>query len=459
MPNKIHLLGIDIGSTTLRGILVEAWVNSAANGENELHEHRTLWAPAAQLTPRSGESLDIPALERVLESWQQALRPYSPFSTGVLFTGLASRARNRREAEASIDALFPSATVVAPDEPRFESWLAFMGGARSYSQREPTKVVLHLDIGGGTTNLAWGKGGEVFSSASLFLGARHVRFKAGTTCVAELSDHALLWSGPAPLRPLAPGQTLTALEMDLICDGVVQRLEHYLCQQAFDERLIETGTSQRPTPDLLSVSGGISEWIYHPNTLPEGLAFDDLGVPLARAFLRSKYFGRFTRLPPSSLGTATVCGLASFGTSFSGESLYLPAHHLEQLPLRQVPVVRHVLSPRSDSQLEHLFQFSPHPTGRAYYLTVNGISPSELSACAEVLKQSWSRLSPEQRQVPCVLLVDANCGKFLGSMISDWGRTQGSLYVLDQLPPPRGNLVCVGVPLLGSLPVSYLGML
>jgi ethanolamine utilization protein EutA len=86
-------------------------------------------------------------------------------------------------------------------------------------------------------------------------------------------------------------------------------------------------------PDVVSFSGGISEYIYGR----EDRAFGDLGPALARAILaRIKTWG--PRIEPSDEGIrATVIGASQYTIQVSGSTIFVAPQAV--LPLKNVPVV------------------------------------------------------------------------------------------------------------------------
>src|SRR6266403_625059 len=82
-------------------------------------------------------------------------------SPGALITGLAAQSSNAPELTQLIKNRFQNAVVARADDPCLESWLAFMGNSWELSRAEPARAFVNLDIGGGTTNIAWGLAGEV----------------------------------------------------------------------------------------------------------------------------------------------------------------------------------------------------------------------------------------------------------------------------------------------------------
>ena len=118
--------------------------------------------------------------------------------------------------------------IATAGDPRLESWLAFQASAAGLSRSLPERMVLNLDIGGGTTNMALGKNGEVLRTGCLFVGARHVQVVPGTYQIVKLSTFARrLLDHWASCK--GPGDCLADREVKAIVD--------------FDLRLIEAAVA------------------------------------------------------------------------------------------------------------------------------------------------------------------------------------------------------------------------
>jgi hypothetical protein len=93
----------------------------------------------------------------------------------------------------------------------------------------------------------------------------------------------------------------------------------------------------RVLPDVLTFSGGVSEYIYGR----EPQAYGDLGPELAKAVLaKAQAWGAKIGQPDQGI-RATVIGASQYTVQVSGSTIYVePAG---QLPLRNVPVIAPVL--------------------------------------------------------------------------------------------------------------------
>src|SRR5205807_8088709 len=132
-------------------------------------------------------------------------------------TGLAARAATAAAAVGLVRRRLGDALVATADDPCLESWLAFLGSCAGLSRAQPDTPVLNLDIGGGTTNLALGRAGEVLRTGCLFVGARHIQVVPGGYRIVKLSRYARALLDHLGVRK-GPGDRLNEAEVEAVLD-------------------------------------------------------------------------------------------------------------------------------------------------------------------------------------------------------------------------------------------------
>jgi ethanolamine utilization protein EutA len=349
---RLVSVGVDIGSSTshlvFSRLLLERLDNRYVVSERVvLHESEVLLTPYCD-----DQAIDAEALRAFIER-QYALAGVTPDqvdSGALILTGVAVRRRNAR----AIGDLFASqagkfVSVSAGDA--LETTLAAFGsGAAARSIREGSRV-MNIDIGGGTSKIAVCEAGEVVEMTALDIGARIVAFdEHGRVQRIEAAGERL--AAEVGLS-LAIGTVLDKAGIGRLVERMAERLFEAL-QGADPASPLSAGTAAllrleplagaRP-PDVVSFSGGVSEYIHGHETH----AFGDLGRPLARAVLeRVRAWG--PRIEPPDQGIrATVVGASQYTIQVSGSTIFVEPH--TTLPLRNMPVVLPAL-PLDDDQLD-----------------------------------------------------------------------------------------------------------
>ena len=253
MSDILRSVGLDVGTTSTQMIFSELTVENKASGfavpEMEIARRDIRYRSPVYFTPLLDEShVDAGALrELVAEEYRKAgIRRESVDTGAIIITGETSRKENAR---AVLDALsdFAGEFVVATAGPDLESVLAAKGaGAVDYSQRTG-KTVLHMDIGGGTTDIAVLSINGVAVSSSLKVAgnyfdemiARYVRRQHGVVIGQVTAENVKIQIGQVyprdeersmnvKGRDFKTGMpkviTLTSTEIEECASGVIKKL-------------------------------------------------------------------------------------------------------------------------------------------------------------------------------------------------------------------------------------------
>jgi len=428
-------------------------------------------------TPFEDHGLDERRLVEHLDAWLDAVRNAPGthgeeiFGGGALVTGLAAQQPNSPALIELIRARVKDVLVASAGDPSLEAWLAFQANAGSLSRSQPDRWFINLDIGGGTTNIAAGKSGEVARTGALFVGARHIEVVPGTFQIVKLSPYAR-----ALLDHLGigshPGECLAPLQVATILDWQLDLIERALAgdRAAFQDpvaRLHEQVAFLPPRDfgePIYCLSGGVGELVYEilkSNQLPPTTQFGDLGTELARRVAGdARWTSRLAQSRPHA-GRATVYGLLLYATQVSGSTVYLPDPRL--LPLRDVPILGRVSLDSTAEQIRDVLKLvGRSPIGGCVLVELGlvGLGQVDGSAVKSVGERIASVLSTVNTPAECplVLLVRENVGKALGGYVSQWGAAPIKLIVLDEIAPLDARFVQVGSLRDQVVPISFYGM-
>jgi ethanolamine utilization protein EutA len=470
------LAGLDVGTTTTSLMAASAnFVRNCVTGRNELGNVVPFFRPESVFTPFRGELLDVDAVESQLEQWFAAagLEFGAVTGGGALVTGLAARSANSTALTQLVKKRFQNAVVACTDDPCLESWLAFMGNSLGLSRAEPKRAILNLDIGGGTTNVAWGLAGEVLRCGCYYVGARHVQVEPGTYRVKSLSSFASSLFAELGIAA-GVGADLARADVEAVLEFYVELLESVVAGREFSRhhelaklhcqtdfiRPVDDGRAAPDAEPIITLSGGVGELAYRHargEPLPGTTAFGDLGIELARRICQSPILGKNLKTHvPVGLGRATVQGLTIHSTEISGSTLYLP--HPGILPLVDLPILGAIGSAKGNEDFAALFELAAR-SGRGACLRVQLEIEDRVTikALGERLARLLAKLAiPPNR--PLVLLASGNFGKTLGQYATRWGQVNTSLAVIDEVPNRSAHFVTIGKPQNGLIPVAFHGL-
>jgi ethanolamine utilization protein EutA len=465
MNDIVQLVGLDFGTTTSSAVVAHSELRrNAVTGRVELGYVEETYRSEMVFTPFAGERLDEAALERLIDDWFEAgaVRPAELFGGGALLTGLTAQRSNAPGLVALVRRRLGNALVATADDPCLESWLAFMGSCARLSRAHPDVPILNFDIGGGTTNLALGRGGDVRRTGCYFIGARHFQVDPGTYRLRSVSKYARALLDHLGIR-CDVGAELPPAVVATFVDWYAAQLEALASDRADSEQAIvalhrQIGFSLPPDVGEVAItfSGGVGELIYrhvHGEPWPATTRYGDVGIDLAQRIVASPILSRSLQmLQPAAAGRATVYGLLRHNVDISGATVFLPDPH--PLPLHDLPLFGNLSETTSDSEvLERLALASAR--GGAYRV--------ECNPTATAVKMFGTRLARSLRDArvpadrPMVLFVRSNIGKVLGEYITGWGTEPRSLIVIDEIDCRDAQYVQVGAPRGSVLPVSFFG--
>lgn len=478
------MIGLDFGSTTSSAMVASAGVGmSSATGRMEFGTPRVVYRSEPVFTPFNDNVIDQARLNSYLDQWvaESRLNFADIFAGGVIITGLAAKKTNADALARLVGERIGEAIVATADDPCLESWLAFMGSCSVLSRFHPQTPFINLDIGGGTTNPAWGLNGSVTRTGCYFIGARHFQFRPGTYRIENMSSYGRSLLAHF-LISKDIGDTLTPSDTNAILEFYVNAIEAMV---SGDDLFFLTpiGRLHQQVPfaiepncpaPVLTFSGGIGELIYRKSSgekLPGTTHYGDLGIDLARRIMQSRILSaHIHRLVPENRGRATVYGLTLHSTEVSGATIFLSRPEI--LPCRDMPVVARLPIDALPDQLRQALELVETSQKGACIQVLSGIKTTRIHAAIHApayeslakiknlglgLAQTLGNLKKKPRR-PLVLLVPENYGQALGSYASNWRQSPIDLVVIDEIPDRNAHFVNIGRPHNNIVPVSFYGV-
>lgn len=340
MDEALLSIGLDVGTTSTQLIVSRLTITNRASSfavpEMEIAEREILYRSPVHFTPLlEGNLVDGDKIRTIVEEeYKNAGISRDRVDTGaVIITGETSR---RENAKAVLSALseYAGDFVVATAGPALESVLAARGAGAVAHSRETGETVFHMDIGGGTSNLALIEDGHITCTDCLNVGGRLIKVDA-TGRIAYISP---VLEG---LCSFSVGDAVTPADLEPVADTLVQALEMAAglrepTQLLNRLRTAELGAHRGCTVEnaTISFSGGVADCIEtdHP-----AFAFGDMGPILGRAIRKSRLCQNAYRY---RLGEetirATVIGAGSHSVQLSGSTVF---YRGVEFPLKNRPVV------------------------------------------------------------------------------------------------------------------------
>ncbi len=427
MAEVLRSVGLDVGPTTTQLIVSELTVENQASAftvpQMAIMDRRILYKSPIHFTPLlEGDLVDGDGIRQIVTTeYENAGIDRDSVDTGaIIITGETSRKENARTV---LDALSDHAGefVVATAGPDLESVLAAKGAGAV--ERSENTTVLHMDIGGGTSNLALIQDGKIIRTGCMNVGGRLLKFEGGRVSyvspVLEGLTQLRVGDIPSEEQITAVAQTLTqALEMVAGLRPPTNLLDKLATR--------ETGQPLHPMPaEVISFSGGVADCIekVHPP-----FAFGDMGPALGQAIRNSRLCQGHYVLGNETI-RATVIGAGCHSAQLSGSTVY---HRNVDFPLKNLPVIR--LGGPSDTTAVVAMEGLPCAT----YQQVGDLA---------------ERILRQIPKGPVYLVLEQDMAKALGQTLALRMEPTRPLLCLDRLRLSEGDYLDVAAPVGPALPV------
>ncbi len=338
MAEKLLSVGLDVGTTSTQMIVSQITVENQASGfavpEMVISDREILYRSKVHFTPlQSHDRIDGESLRKLVdEEYRLAGITREQVDTGaVIITGETSRKENAATVLTSLSQITGD-FVVATAGPDLESILAAKGaGASEYSEKTGN-TVLHIDIGGGTSNMALICQGNIMKTGCLNVGGRLIKLneQGNITYISPvLRELTALCVGEKP--------TEEALKQaaELLCRGLEMATGRIPKTELLEVLMTQEAQSTWTVPEepvTVSFSGGVADCIAHDYP---PLAFGDLGVYLGNA-IKNSTLCRQDYVMGTETIRATVIGAGCHSTKLSGSTVFCRG---VCLPQKNLPVV------------------------------------------------------------------------------------------------------------------------
>lgn len=442
MDESLLSIGLDVGTTSTQLIVSRLTISNRASAftvpEMEIAERNILYRSPVHFTPLlEGNLVDGDKIRALVEEeYKNAGISRNQVDTGaVIITGETSR---RENAKAVLDALSEHAGdfVVATAGPSLESMLAAQGaGAVAYS-RDTGERVFHMDIGGGTANLALIEDGKITCTDCLNVGGRLIKVENGRICYISPVLEGLC--------RFSVGDSVTPADLEPVAEMLVQALEMAAGLREPTELLDKLRTAELGAHRgcavqnaVISFSGGVADCI---DTNHPAFAFGDMGPILGRAIRKSRLCQGQYRLGEETI-RATVIGAGCHSAQLSGSTVFCQNM---TLPIKNRPVVAVSENELSEDGIRQKL---------AGQDTLSVLALPEFAAPDYEKIKSLASVIAQAMPSPVLVTVERDMAKALGQAIALRREPGESILCIDRVRLKNGDYLDVGNPIGPALPV------
>jgi ethanolamine utilization protein EutA len=473
---ELRTVGIDIGSSTSHLMFSHVHLQrlgSALSSRFVVVSRKVLWQSPILLTPYLPDyTIDTDQLSEFFGACYNyaGMRPEGIDSGAVILTGEAIKRHNAR----AIADLFSEVSgnfVCASAGHHMECQMAANGSGAVAASRGHGLTMLNIDIGGGTTKLAWIEKGQILATAAIAVGGRLI-VEDPAKGLTRIEDPARDIAARLDIE-LVPGKALASEDRKRIVERMVRLIMRLIDRRPPDalmRRLMVTegwpATLANKRIDALTFSGGVAEYLYKR----EARKFGDLGDDLAHELRHMLALRR--DLPPvwdPGQGIrATVIGAAQFSVQISGNTILISKP--DDLPVQNLPVVacdfdltgridadaitaavKQALSlsdiEESENSIALAFRWTGDPSHARLYAVAAGV----VAALPRTIAAGR----------PVVLLIDGDVGKSLGRIICNEAAPGAHVIALDGVQLKKFDYVDIGnvIELTNAVPVIIKSLL
>jgi len=458
--NEIEILsvGVDVGTSTSHLVfsnLVLKRNERSASRRFQIQERNIIYEGRIINTPLlDDDTIDIDKLTDFLkEEYKRAGIDSANVQTGaVVVTGETAKKHNAKQI---VEALSNDAGkfVAATAGPNFESLIAAMGSGATNRSKDLNKIILSCDIGGGTSNIAISKNGEIISTSCISVGAM----------LFGVNSEGKIWRIDEPAIKVMEhigldykiGDQIPKEDIERIATKFAEVLIEVITGPATSslaKQLMVTNDLDFPERiDEYSFSGGVAELIYGRNG-----NYDDIGQILADKIKSMTFKLASPVIEPVNKIRATVIGAGAYSLSISGSSGFMDDKL--SFPIKNVPVIR-VDVERSKLSVEHVvsqinisFQRFDLNEGEEivalYFRDPVRASYPKLELFAKAIEAAFT--NSIKSNMPIILIFEKDIACSVGNVIRRETALKTNLLSLDELILEEGDWIDIGEPLVAG---------
>ena len=457
VKEQILSVGIDIGTTTIQLVFSQLTLENTASlisvPRIEIIDKEVVFRSAIHFTPlKSQREIDETKVRQLIEQEYRSagVRPEQVQTGAVIITGEAARKQNAESVLRALSGL-AGEFVVATAGPTLEGIIAGKGAGASQESKQRGATIVNLDIGGGTTNIAVFRNGEVIDTACLDIGGRLIQFQDEFGKISYIADK---------MRSLTRSMNLSITESQNLSTGTIENittrmagiLEEVLGLTAISPQLASMLTDhdlkRNYQIDYVSFSGGVADCIQNTNS-SDDFRYGDIGVALGRAIANSKIPQQLKVLEAVETIRATVVGAGSHTTGISGSTISVSPG---VLPMQNIPVLK--LS--AEDEALPLEQWGEAILRKVHWFNLEGekqnlalafkgpdnLGFSEVTDLAnELIKGMQGVLC---KTCPLVVIIERDLAKVMGQTLRSQLGFKKDVICIDTIKVENGDYIDIG---------------
>lgn len=459
MQEKILSVGIDIGTSTTQLIFSRLTIENRASNYTvpriSIVDKEVIYRSQIYFTPLLSQTeIDAQGVKDIItKEYQSAgIKPDDLKTGAVIITGETARKQN---ANTVLEVLSDMAGdfVVATAGPDLESVLSAKGAGANLISEEQREVVANIDIGGGTSNIAFFEKGVLQGTCCLDIGGRLIRVENGKIAyiypkIQELAKRCGI--------TINVGSVAKEAELYQICEAMAEQLAMAIhkCEKDsyHDSFYTNQGKGLALLPEIAAVtySGGVADCVYQA-TETEVFRYGDIGVLLGRAVRNNKYLQQVKTYPAAETIRATVVGAGTHTTNISGSTI---SYAVGKLPLKNIPVLKVQGEEEASSAgiVKAITQkLKLYQTEGSLEQTAIALSGSEYTSFQRIQELAEAIIAGAKEIIesphPLILVIEKDIAKVLGNALNVMLENKKEVICIDSIYVGNGDYIDIGAPI------------
>lgn len=459
MKETLLSVGIDVGTSTTQIIFSEIQVENMSSGarvpEFKIVDKKIIYKGQIHFTPLASRTqIDEVKLKEIIKGeYERAkISPDTVDSGAVIITGETARKENANKIMNMLVG-YAGEFVVATAGPDLEGILAGKGcGAAKASDKEG-KVVVNLDIGGGTTNIAVFKDGNPIDTACLDIGGRLIYFdEAGRL---DYVSESILRLSKLKDIDVYEGMVLDEIVLQNVVEAMAEVIYESITlkvSKALEMVVSKKGKLlKKETPiEIVSFSGGVSDYIYFNAEESDPYKYKDIGILLGRAIRKRIDRSSLKLMVPDETIMATVVGAGTQTMDISGSTITFTGN---LFPIKNIPIVAMTPEEENSSKFskilkEKLSWYTLEDGKQWIALFIKGQRNMAYSRVLELSAIITEALEDHfGKEEPFIIIVEEDLAKVLGQSILLRLTKPREVICIDGIKVSGGDYIDIGKPI------------
>ncbi|WP_333473063.1 ethanolamine ammonia-lyase reactivating factor EutA [Crassaminicella thermophila] len=450
-------VGIDIGTSTTQlvfsKITIQNIASMAAVPRVKIVDKEVIYRSSIYFTPlKTSTEIDVVKVRDIIEKEYNKAKiiPKDVDSGAVIITGETARKENAKEVLKILSGLAGD-FVVATAGPDLEAIIAGKGANASKESKDKACVVANLDIGGGTTNIAIFKNGDVIDTSCLDIGGRLIRVNKDTLEVLYASYKIKKLAESIGLE-IYEGKKLSLAQLEKISIRMGEILEEALGvrdkSQELDLMVTNHDLRRDYYIDYISFSGGIADCIYTQYT-EDLFKFEDIGILLGKSIKNGNLLKQKEILKATETIRATVIGAGLHTTNISGSTITFSE---KVLPLKNIPILKLT----EDDELLTFDRLSSVIADKLKWFRLDNDNQQVALAFKGMKNASFETIQNMSKciikgmeemlelDIPLVVIIENDMAKVLGQTLKKQLKFKKDVVCIDSVKVESGDYIDIG---------------